>query len=92
LKIHIAFDYKSGEVINWSITKENVHDVRIFPRLLRGVEGKIAEIIGDSAYDSRKIYIMARDPQRSETIILRRFLRLGRKSGKIKMVIIGEMR
>ena len=77
---------------NWSITKENVHDVRIFPRLLRGVEGKIEEIIGDSAYDSRKIYIMARDPQRSETIILRRFLRLGRKSGKIKMVIIGEMR
>lgn len=56
LKIHIAFDYKSGEVINWSITKEKVHDVRIFPRLLRGVEGKIEEIIGDSAYDSRKIY------------------------------------
>ena len=33
-EIRIIYDHTSGQVISWFVTKENVHDARIFPRRL----------------------------------------------------------
>ena len=55
IKVHIAVDVKTRQILTVEVTKENVSDGRMFGRLVRG-SGNVANLrraIGDGAYDSK---------------------------------------
>ena len=55
LKLHVAVDTKSGQVLSMEVTEEDVHDTRMLKPLVRG-SMKVADVgkaLGDGAYDSR---------------------------------------
>lgn len=52
-KLHLAVDHRTHEAPACSMTEQYVLDRRELPGLLRGVEGEVAEVLGDGAYDTR---------------------------------------
>lgn len=55
LKLHVAVDTRSGQILSMEVTEEDVHDTRILKPLVRG-SMKVADVgkaLGDGAYDSR---------------------------------------
>jgi hypothetical protein len=63
-KLHIGVGIVSNGNIRIEavkLTDKNVADVKIFPDLLKQVEGKIEKSIGDGAYDSASCYKVAKE-------------------------------
>ena len=59
LKVHIAVDVKSGEVLALGVTNERVHDAHMLPRLVEQAEAqgvRISAVIGDGAYYTNSTY------------------------------------
>ncbi len=56
LKIHIAVDVKTGNILSLEVTKENVHDGKVMKDLVddAGDKAKVTRVLADGAYDSRK--------------------------------------
>lgn len=55
LKLHVAVDTRSGQVLSMEVTEEDVHDTRMLKPLVKG-SLKVAPVkkaLGDGAYDSR---------------------------------------
>lgn len=52
-KLHLLVDHVTHEALACSMTEQYVLDRRELPGLLRGVEGEVAEVLGDGAYDTR---------------------------------------
>ena len=50
-KLHLCIDHRTQEVVSLSMTNKDVLDRREVPRLLKAVEGKVREVLGDGAYD-----------------------------------------
>ena len=40
IKVHICVDYKTGKIVEFSLTDERVHDSKVFKGLIKGVEGR----------------------------------------------------
>ena len=56
IKVHIAVDTKTKQIIAMEITKEEVSDRRMFKRLVNDSASKldVKKVLGDGAYDSRE--------------------------------------
>jgi len=55
-KLHLLIDHRTHECVALSMTDKDVLDRRELPGLLRGVEGEVAEVLGDGAYDFQGCY------------------------------------
>lgn len=58
VKLHFAVAVETKEVVAMEISTDDVHDVKAFPDLLEGVEGRrrVACWLGDGAYDSGDVF------------------------------------
>ena len=56
IKIHLAVDVKSKQIISMQVTKEDVPDGRMLRSLVEEASSKaeVTKVIGDGAYDSRE--------------------------------------
>jgi hypothetical protein len=61
IKVHIAVDTKTKQILAIEVTKEDVGDGRMFGRLVRGSSGvaNVVKVIGDGAYDSKVNFHLA---------------------------------
>jgi hypothetical protein len=55
-KLHLLLDHTTHEAVAASMTEQYVLDRRELPRLLGEVEGEVAEVLGDGAYDFQGCY------------------------------------
>jgi hypothetical protein len=55
-KLHLAVDHTTQEAVACSMSEQYVLDRRALAGLLRGVEGEVAEVLGDGAYDFQDCY------------------------------------
>lgn len=55
-KLHLAVDHRTHEVVSLAMTDKEVLDRRALPGLLSEVEGEVAEVLGDGAYDFQDCY------------------------------------
>lgn len=51
-KLHLGVDETTGEIVVAEVTTNDYHDSEILPSLLDGIEGEIAQVSGDGAYDT----------------------------------------
>ena len=55
-KLHLAIDHRTQEAVACSMSEQYVLDRRELPGLLKDVEGEVAEVLGDGAYDFQDCY------------------------------------
>jgi hypothetical protein len=55
-KLHLLIDHTTHEAVALSMTDKDTLDRRELPGLLGGVEGEVAEVLGDGAYDFQDCY------------------------------------
>jgi hypothetical protein len=55
-KLHLLIDHRTQEAVACSMTEQYVLDRRALPGLLKDVEGEVAEVLGDGAYDFQDCY------------------------------------
>jgi len=55
-KLHLMVDHRTHEAVACSMSEQYVLDRRELPRLLGEVEGEVAEVLGDGAYDFQDCY------------------------------------
>jgi hypothetical protein len=62
-KLHLGVDETTKEIVAVEVTPSRVHDCRLLPALLDQISGRIAQVSGDGAYDTRVCYqsILARE-------------------------------
>ena len=63
-KLHLAVDARTGEIVAHSLTDKDARDITQVAGLLATVEGQIASVIADGAYDGRSVYDAAAARQR----------------------------
>jgi hypothetical protein len=56
IKVHLAIDANSLNIVSLSITDEKVHDSKEFKRLIDPVVKNTKVVYGDKGYDSKEIY------------------------------------
>jgi len=58
VKLHFAVNIATHEVVAMEVSTDDVHDVKALPGLVEEAEGnvRVAEVIGDEAYDSSAVY------------------------------------
>ncbi len=64
-KLHLAVDAETGEIVASVLTCKEAADAGQVPVLLEQIEGEIASVMADGAYDGEPVYhaIEARQPQ-----------------------------
>src|SRR5829696_962952 len=69
-KLHIAVDAETGEIVASVLTGREAADPDQVPVLLERVQGEIARVMADGAYDREPVYraIAARQPQTAPSI------------------------
>ena len=55
-KLHLAVDAQTGEIVAHSLTDKDAGDITQVASLLATVEGQIASVIADGAYDGTSVY------------------------------------
>lgn len=55
IKIHVAIDAKTQEIVGEVCTEASVDDGKAFPAVIKQVRGRVRTVIGDGAYDDRNI-------------------------------------
>lgn len=66
IKVHVAVDVQTREIVALEVTDERVGDTRMFPALVKGAEetlgeGRVARVLADAAYDSRANFQLLRE-------------------------------
>jgi Transposase DDE domain len=71
-KLHLAFDADTGEIAASILTGNHADDAGQVPNLLDQIEGEIASITADGAYDGEPVYQAAerRQPGQPPTVII----------------------
>jgi hypothetical protein len=71
-KLHLAVDAETGEIVASVLTAKEAGDAGQVPVLLEGVQGAIASVMADGAYDGEPVYraIAARQPQAPPSIVI----------------------
>lgn len=74
LKIHVAVNTKTNEIVELDSTRENVHDNRRFRPLVRRImkKYKIKKILADAAYDDHRNFNLLRKHRIAPAIKLKR--------------------
>jgi hypothetical protein len=64
-KLHLAIDANSHEIVAVELTSDEVGDVTAVPDLLDQIDGSVASVTGDGAYDADVVYdeITRRHPE-----------------------------
>jgi hypothetical protein len=62
IKIHLAVDINTKEVISMDVTTDDVHDSEVLPRILKdaSINRDVIEAFMDGAYDTGNSYIILR--------------------------------
>lgn len=62
-KLHLGVNEATGEVLAHELTESNLHDAPVLPGLLEQIEGPLAQVSADKAYDSYNCHraILAKD-------------------------------
>jgi hypothetical protein len=70
--LHLAVDADTGEIVASVLTGKEAGDAGQVPVLLEQVEGEIASVMADGAYDGEPVYraIAARQPQAPPSIVI----------------------
>jgi hypothetical protein len=55
-KLHVAVDADTHEIVAVELTADDVGDVSMIPDLLDQIEGPVASMTGDGAYDGQVVY------------------------------------
>ena len=55
-KLHLLLDHRTQEAVGCAMSEQYVLDRKELAGLLRGVEGEVAEVLGDGAYDFQDCY------------------------------------
>ena len=55
-KLHLGVDERTKEIVAVEVTPSRVHDCRLLPALLDQIPGRIVQVSGDGAYDTRACY------------------------------------
>jgi IS5 family transposase len=55
-KLHVGIDAASGEIVAAAVTTNDFSDGQLLPALLDQIDGQIAQVSGDAAYDTRDCY------------------------------------
>jgi hypothetical protein len=55
-KLHLAIDHRTQEAVACSMSEQYVLDRKALPGLLSEVDGEVAEVLGDGAYDFQGCY------------------------------------
>jgi hypothetical protein len=71
-KLHLAVDADTGEIVASVLTSKEAGDAGQVPLLLEQVEGEIASVTADGAYDAEPVYraVAARQPQAPPSIVI----------------------
>jgi hypothetical protein len=74
LKIHIAVDIKTKEILALEVTDEKVHDGKVLKNLVEGVLNnnhniQIKSFLGDGAYDSNENFKYLKEEKRIQPVI-----------------------
>ena len=67
-KLHLGVNEATGEIVSGVVTTNDISDDQVFSELLDGVDGEIAQVSGDGAYDKYKCYEKARQRGAKATI------------------------
>ncbi len=54
--LHLGVDEQTKEIVAVEITASHVHDSQVLPRLLTQISGKVCQVSGDGAYDTKACY------------------------------------
>lgn len=56
IKVHFAVNVRTGEILEWKMTPDSVHDTNVFPELVRRASKrkKVRKAYADGAYDDSK--------------------------------------
>ena len=55
-KLHLGVDETTKEIVAVEVTKNSVHDSLMLPPLLEQIPGRVHQVSGDGAYDTRACY------------------------------------
>ena len=55
-KLHLGVDERTKEIVAVEVTPSRVHGCRLLPALLDQIPGRIVQVSGDGAYDTRACY------------------------------------
>jgi len=55
-KLHLGVDEQTKEIVAVELTASKVHDSQVLPRLLTQISGKVCQVSGDGAYDTKACY------------------------------------
>ena len=55
-KLHLGVDEQTKEIVAVEVTTSHVHDSRMLPSLLTQIPGKVCQVSGDGAYDTKACY------------------------------------
>jgi hypothetical protein len=71
-KLHLAVDAERGEIVASVLTSKEAGDAGQVPALLERVQGEIASVMADGAYDGEPVYraIAARQPRAPPSIVI----------------------
>ena len=71
-KLHLALDADTGEIVASILTDNDADDAGQVPGLLDQVEGEIASVTADGAYDGEPVYqaVASRQPGRPPTVVI----------------------
>ena len=71
-KLHLAFDADTGEIVASLLTGNDVDDAGRVPDLLGQIEGEIASVMADGAYDTAPTYqtIAHQQPEQPPTVTI----------------------
>jgi Transposase DDE domain len=67
-KLHLAVDAETGEIVAHVLTDKDGGDITQVPALLATVEGRIASVVADGAYDGEVVYREAAARQRDPPV------------------------
>jgi len=67
-KIHLAVDESAKDIIGIEVTTADWHDSEVFPDLLAQVEGEVAQVSADGAYDTEGAHAAIRERDAKATI------------------------
>jgi Transposase DDE domain len=67
-KIHLAVDETAKDIIGIEVTTADWHDSEVFPDLLAQVEGKVAQVSADGAYDTERTHAAIAEREARATI------------------------